>query len=473
MKINAINKYNFHNINKPVNKAVQNPCKNTGLKELYPFGYTNNLSFGAKTNAEKLKYIGEENFPNETILSRYKETFQNGDDKRLYQIHQEYYSDLLTCETLDEAKALYPEFENVLNAENLEDNKEKSLLNRIKQGEKEGLSANNLSLKLLQSHYGNGAGVNSKDKNYGIDGKSIRSLFSLLNIKELNKKYIMVMYREKPEYAEVISKRSLKAWQDPEFRKGRSDDAKKRWQREDYRQGHIDAIKEKWQDPEYRQQASERFRILQETTDIKERQKEAIQRYWHEPESREKAVAQIQAAGRKRWEMEGSKERWSAFMKEQWQDPEYREKIVSGMSERMKKVWQKPEYIELKRRAMAEKWEDPEFREYVTTVNIEKWNNPEYREKMKVYSEALKLAWEMHPEIKQMMSEVAEEYPGHRKILTKVQNGVQLTQEEQRLFLGYYKRCHERMPGFTWIVGQTQKQIIAMWKEQGIIQNED
>jgi hypothetical protein len=109
----------------------------------------------------------------------------------------------------------------------------------------------------------------------------------------------------------------------------------------------------------------------------------------------------------------------------------------------------------------------------IPASDIEKWNNPEYREKMKVYSEALKLAWEMHPEIKQMMSEVAEEYPGHGKILKKVQNGVQLTQEEQRLFLGYYKRCHERMPGFTWIVGQTQKQIIAMWKEQGIIPSED
>ena len=198
-----------------------------------------------------------------------------------------------------------------------------------------------------------------------------------------------------------------------------------------------------------------------------------MQKMWSEPETREKAVAQIQEAGRKRWAMDGSRERMSAFMLEKWQDPEYREKVVSGVSERMKKVWQNPEYVELKRKAMLEKWEDPEFRELVINVNTEKWNDPEYREKMKVYSEALKLAWGMHPEIKQMMSEVAEEFPGHGKILTKVQNGVQLTAEEQRLFLGYYKRCHEKMPNFTWIVGQTQKEIIAIWKDQGIIPDED
>jgi hypothetical protein len=29
------------------------------------------------------------------------------------------------------------------------------------------------------------------------------------------------------------------------------------------------------------------------------------------------------------------------------------------------------------------------------------------------------------------------------------------------------------MPHYTWIVGQTQKQIIAEWKAQGIIPNED
>ena len=474
MKINAINTYNFNTISLIKKNIELNQTKNVDIKSLYPFNYTNNISFGAKTNAEKLKYIGEENFPNQLILDRYKETFQNGDDKRLYQIHAEYYADLLNCETLEDAKALYSEFSNVIDAKEItQDLPQQSSFYKVLRGEIDGLSIDNLSLKLLQSHYGQGAGINAKEKNYGFLGSTIRTLFSLLNIKELDKKYMMTMHRETPEYAAIVSQSSLASWQNPEFRQGRSEDAKKRWQRDDYRQGHIAAIKEKWQDPEYRQQASERWRRMQETTDLKERQRAAMHKMWSEPESRAKAVAQIQAAGRKRWEMEGSKERWSAFMKEQWQDPEYREKIVSGMSERMKKVWQKPEYIELKRRAMAEKWEDPEFREYVTTVNIEKWKDPEYRARVQVYIDALKLAWEMHPEIRQMMSEVAEEYPGHGKLLTKVQSGQPLTNEEQRLFNGYYKKCHEKMPHYTWIVGQTQKQIIAMWKEQGIIPNED
>ena len=160
-------------------------------------------------------------------------------------------------------------------------------------------------------------------------------------------------------------------------------------------------------------------------------------------------------------------------MKEKWQDPEYREKVVSGASERMKKVWENPEYVELKRKAMLEKWEDPDFREFVTEFNIKQWENPEYRGKMKVYSEALKLAWEMHPELKEEMSRISEEFPGHARLLTKAKSGKPLTHEEERLLTAYYKKCHEQMPGFTWIVGQTQKQIIAMWKEQGIIPSED
>ena len=92
---------------------------------------------------------------------------------------------------------------------------------------------------------------------------------------------------------------------------------------------------------------------------------------------------------------------------------------------------------------------------------------------MKVYSDALSLAWDMHPELKEEMSKVAAEFPGLGKLLTKAQSPKGLDEQEKKLLMAYYKKCHEQMPGFTWIVGQTQKQIIAMWKEQGIIPSED
>ena len=80
-------------------------------------------------------------------------------------------------------------------------------------------------------------------------------------------------------------------------------------------------------------------------------------------------------------------------MKTKWQDPEYRAKITSSMSEVMKLRWQDPNYIAFKTQAKLEQWQDPEF-----------------REKMAIYSEALKLAWEMHPEISDQMKEIAKEF---------------------------------------------------------------
>ena len=88
---------------------------------------------------------------------------------------------------------------------------------------------------------------------------------------------------------------------------------------------------------------------------------------------------------------------------------------------------------------------------------------------MAIYSEALKLAWEMHPEISEEMSRIADEFPGLGKILTKYKNGGKITQQEEKLMMAYYKKCHQVMPNFTWIVGQTQKEILAEWKKNGDI----
>ena len=187
MKINSINFNNFKYQNNNILKSKLNQTKTLDLKDLYPQNYTNNISFGAKTNQQKLDYIGEENFPNETILNRYKEVIANGEDKKLYQIHSEYYANLLDCETLDEVKELYPEFKNVSESKNLTSPHKQSIVHKIRANEIPNLSLEDLSLTLLKNHYAKMIGINSIEKNNGIDGKTLRKLFSMLNITELNR----------------------------------------------------------------------------------------------------------------------------------------------------------------------------------------------------------------------------------------------------------------------------------------------
>ena len=399
MKINSIQTYNFHSINKPVNKTVQDSCQNSGMKELYPVGYTNNISFGARTNAQKLEFIGEDNFPNHTILNRYKQGIESGENTNLGDIHFDYYADLLNCETLEEAKELYPEFENVVDAKTLTDNfTTRSSFYKVKNGKYEGLTLENLSLKLLQSHYGKANPVNSPDKNFGINGKQLSALLQKLNVKELSKNYIMTIYRESDEYTQNASKRLSRTWQNPEFRQSRSEAVKKLWEDEEYKKVRVDGVKRRWQDTEFK----------------------------------EKFITQLT----ERMNTPETKKQLSDFMYEKWQDDSFRQTVVSTQSKRM-----------------TECWKDPEFRE-------------NRARKMEVYNEALRLAWEMHPEIKERMSEIALEFPALPRIIKKIQAGQKLTEMEKIMKSSYHKRCDKEMPDAKKIIAETQKEILVELKKK-------
>ena len=231
MKISAIQFYNFHNINKPVAPTVQTLRKNAGMKELCPYSYTNNVSFGARTNQEKMEHIGEENFPNEIILNEFKQVIDNGQDKKLYQIHDEYYADLLTCETLEEAKEKYPEFKDVIDAKTVTNKHPLGILNIIENGQKEGVSIDDLSLKLLQKHYAKRTSISDEDKFYGITVTAIRSLFKTLNIQRINSKYLRVMYAESAQSNLLLPASSSEYWKNPEHKAKQSQVRQKDWKK--------------------------------------------------------------------------------------------------------------------------------------------------------------------------------------------------------------------------------------------------
>ena len=89
---------------------------------VYPKSYYfNNLSFGAcsYTPLELIKKIGEENFPNQEIVRRLSE-LEDNHDFSLYDIHCGYYGDILDCENLEEVKIFYPEFEDVVDAKDVD-----------------------------------------------------------------------------------------------------------------------------------------------------------------------------------------------------------------------------------------------------------------------------------------------------------------------------------------------------------------
>ena len=427
------------------------------------------ISFGAKSNADKLKYIGEENFPNPSILEEYKKVIENGENVYLCDIHKNFYSKLIDCKTLAEAKELYPEFKDVVDANEIPKENLKGTLKKFANGEFENIKLENLSLALLQKHYAQANGYAKSESYWGIDAKSIQKLFKDLNVKLLNREYFITINRETPERREKCAQNTAKSWQNPEYREKCSDAAVKRWESPEYRAQQAVAKQEQWADPKLRAQQAEKMRKMHASEGFEEKRIASIKAGWEDPERRKELTEINKVALRKRWEDPEARKKMSEVMKTKWQDPEYRAKITSSMSEVMKLRWQDPNYIAFKTQAKLEQWQDPEFREYMSGTMKAKWQNPEYREKMAIYSEALKLAWEMHPEISDQMKEIAKEFPDLGAVFEKIKEGITLSEKEEKLLMGYYKKCHTQMPRFTWIVGQTQKEILAKWKEEGII----
>lgn len=464
MKISQVSNISFNRkfIGEQVSSknTFENSLNTTNLKNM-PVYYV--PSFGAKTNAQKLEYIGEDNFPNSSILETYKTAIQNGDDVLLCDIHRDFYSQLLTCKTLDEAKQLYPECTDVIDTAKLPEKEYSSFLRKVANGEIEGVSLKTLSLEILKRHYGQSQGYAKREAYWGLDPKTNQNLFAKLNINTLNREYFITISRETPERRAVCSQNTQKLWQDSGYREGRSEDAKRRWQRPEYREKTVSSIKKLWDDPDKRLAQAEAMRKMHNQEGFEEKRITAIKKGWDDPERRAELMQINQRNVAQRWLAPEAKAKMSAFMLEKWQDPEYREKVCSGMSERMIERWKDPAYIALKTNQKLEQWADPKFREYMSETMKAHWKEPEYRERMAIYSEALKLAWEMHPEITQKMSEIAQEFPSLGRTLTKVENGIVLTNDEDRLLRSYYKMCHQQMPNFTWIVGQTQREILISW----------
>ncbi len=183
-------KQNYYCKNNTVKINTNAESRNYGNTKLmsYPANYY--LSFGKKekTHEEIIKRIGEENFPSIEIL----ENFRIQKDKSLYEVHTEYYKDLLDCKTLEEAKEKYPEFEDVIDAKdiNIEKLPHQSALYKISQGKIDGTSLDTLSLELLKRYYGEVKTLKKPQNYWNISSQTFyKQIFPELNIKTLSINY--------------------------------------------------------------------------------------------------------------------------------------------------------------------------------------------------------------------------------------------------------------------------------------------
>lgn len=224
--------------------------QNKSIKENYnPFQYNHNInfdtiSFSGKTIAQQIKEL-----PSETFLSKGLRDYilDNVDKRNIPDLHKEYYAPLMSCQTLDEAKELYPEFSNVIDIKDLDlNNISNRTILKIAKGQIKGLNKENASIVFLQKYISKLEPPKSEEKYYfDINHHTITGLLEFLNIsmdknyKDIIKKCRMSQARKNIWQNEDFRKQALTERKSPKARQKHSQAAKIMWQNEQYRQRRI------------------------------------------------------------------------------------------------------------------------------------------------------------------------------------------------------------------------------------------
>jgi|GEM_PF-6227292 len=528
MLIQNIKPYYFQGFAAVKNNAAEKQnaaAKNKDFKNAelisYPANYYLPVSFGRQlTHSEIIKKIDIENFPSPKIA----EIFEAEKDKSLYEVHKEYYSPLLDCETLEEAKEQYPEFEDVIDAKDVNINEldSRNILKKIADKKLDGASLDNLSLELLKKHYAEIKSIKQKEIYFNLSKSAVDRLFKILNVKKMNRNYTYSLAGSNPGFKVLIGNISKNAWaqDDGTRRKQAGETIKRATGTPEAREAHRKAVQ------------SEEFRAVQRehagklntpaaiaarqqtmhTDEYREKKRLISQQIWDADDGTMRKRAREQALVR--WAADDGtmreKSRYTAStalqtaesrekQKATMQTDEYREKkrLISQqiwdaddgtMRERVRQIASTVLQQEENRDKNRASLRTPEARQKRCEITLARWaaDDGTMRERARQvastvlqtteviakrnekfqsaeYREARREAYRRHPEITEMMSKIAKEFPMLTDIREKERRGKELTETEQRIRETYWKRTHEAMPGYAQIIGDEYHKILVEW----------
>ena len=449
--IKAIDNINLSYYNKPKIKKSSSKSnyqlRSCGYNFFPKNYYINQISFegGKKLNGNDIiERVGAENFPSNHIVETLR-SYGNDSNISLYEIHIDYFKDLLNCKTLDEAKEKYPEFKDVIDAKDLDIKSfdTKSRIRQIAQGEVKGADIETLSLELLKKFYGNFYAPGQSEHYYDISKKTIYSILELLNIKRPTNAYIRIMNLSKPEVKEKISsaRKALWANDDGTLRNALN----KTLFNSAVQKKRIEILKSE----EHRQKCSEiaKNRWLNDDGTMREKAAQNAKQNLDTKEVKEKRIATQQS--------EKYRKRHSEIIKQAWKNDNGT--MYKAASKTAREILHNEENTQKRLEALR----DEDYRKRLSE-SLKEFNrqNPEY-------TLAHKEAWKRHPEITKAMSDIASEYPGLSAVISKKEHGETLSEAEEKYLRLYFKDCDEKIHNHHKIIGQEFHNILVEW---GIIE---
>ena len=497
MNINNITSLNLNKKKKNTNYSINSieSCDFKTVTYLKDY-YLNQISFGTKYTANQIiARLGEGNFPSPEIVKKLKDIGESK-DYSLYDIHTERYNEILDCQSLKEAKEKYPEFQDVIDAKDIDTNvlERRHTLRKIADNRIEGIKIEDLSLELLKRNYGKLINTDRKAEYWDISRGTIFALADMLNIKLLNKTYFFTVTSNSKEAKAKTSAAMKKLWKNPdsvfhtdEYKAKVSaslteshKDPNSGFNDPKTREKISNSVAELWQDPDSVYKSPECR--AKKSASLVESHKDPNSGF-NSPEcnaKRSQAMTKLRQNPNSKYNTQEFKDKRSLIMiilrsdpDSVYNSPEYRAKLSASLSEAHKdpdSTFNSPEYRAKLSASLSEARKDPnskyntqEYRENRSQLTQEQWQNPEFRDKMEKVYEACRIAYDLHPEITDMLSSVADEFPLLGKILDKLRAKKELNDAEKAYRLAYFRECDKRMPGYKNIIGDEQHKILVEW----------
>ena len=444
----------------------------------YPSNYyLNSPSFGSKLPNKKLiEKIGRENFPSPVIADKLElET-----DKSLYEVHKEYYKNLEDCKTLDEAKEKYPEFKFVKDAKEINTGLlgKRSIFRSIKNGKIEGITLDNLTLELLKRYFSQIKSIRNPENYFNASKDTITKMFEALNIPKPNKLYNEFLACSNPDYVSNARNQMKEIWKndDGTLRERQSKIAKNVFSKPEVKEKRIESCRQDGYREKRRQIALKNWANNNGTWS--ENQRQRAMEIFNRPDVQEKRLAAVKSDEYRSKKSEITRTIWAndngslrenarQNLLERWQTDDGTMRNQARIS--AKSIWDNDDGTlrELARQRMLNLWanDDGTLRETVRNNAKKYLHTPELtaknseRFKSEEYRNAYSLAFQRHPEITQKMREIAKTIPNLGIAIANVKAGT-ANEYEKIIYMTYFKKCEEAMPGYHKIIGRELHNIL-------------
>lgn len=329
-----------------------NPLKlNISVNKKYNY---DSISFSGtdKSLTGYLKRIPKEEWP-ERVYNAAIEITQKTPPKEqsgVYELHNKIYAPLKNCKTLDEAKAIFPEFANVISFAEVDVSKNKGWIVDMKNGKIEEPD-NDLALHLLKYMYGQG------ELSPIFNGQAQR-FYKHLNLDKmmLKGRYKTAIVGNRPECVESSRRSTQNNWANgdhrqkvteywtPEQRQKTREITTEQWKNPQNIENFSIFMKSMWQDPHSRERIIDGIKQSQQRPDVKKKKSNATKARWQNPEYREVMTQALY----NRWTPD-EKQKQSEIMARAWS---YKECDV--IRERMHQILDEKPFIRIILRKMDE-----------------------------------------------------------------------------------------------------------------------